>query len=190
MTAANGIAKIGNTMNLARSSMVPDTMASDTAQNTNWNHHLAEAGTVLPDIAGRSRCEPGLKVGKNPDQPMTGNSHVAAAPNASAKPTAQYTMADTPKLVMTFATTVPTFFIRLKPTSSIAKPACMNITNTAATTTQTVSAPTPAACFAVGSSARAVSGRAAARAAIARAVSSLLVLMAVEARAGRTARPH
>src|SRR5215472_1353688 len=160
MIAANGTAKIGKTMNLARSSIVPDTIARETAQKTNWNHHLADAGTRLADMAGRSSVEPGLKVGKKPLQPMIGNSHAAAAPNASAKPTAQYTMADTPKLVMTFATTVPTFFIRLKPTSSIAKPACMNITNTAATTTQTVSAPTPAACFAVGSSARAVSGRA------------------------------
>src|SRR6266550_6283423 len=54
---------------------------------------------------------------------------------------------------MTFATTVPTFFIRLKPTSSIAKPACMNMTKQAATMTHTVSAATPAAWVAVGSSA-------------------------------------
>jgi len=43
------------------------------------------------------------------------------------------------------STTVPTFFMRPKPTSSIANPACMNITKQAATTTHTVSAPTPAA---------------------------------------------
>ncbi len=59
---------------------------------------------------------------------------------------------------MTFATTVPTFFMRLKPTSSIAKPACMNITKQAATITHTVSAATPAACVAVVSSARAAIG--------------------------------
>ena len=49
------------------------------------------------------------------------------------------------RLVTTLATTVPTFFMRLKPTSSIAKPACMNITRQAATITQTVSAAMPAA---------------------------------------------
>src|SRR5438093_634812 len=59
------------------------------------------------------------------------------------------------RLVMTLATTVPTFFIRLKPTSSIAKPACMNITKQAAAITHTVSAPTPAAEVAVVSSAAA-----------------------------------
>ena len=48
-----------------------------------------------------------------------------------------------------FATTVPTFFMRAKPTSSMAKPACMNSTKHAATTTHTVSAAIPAAWPAV-----------------------------------------
>src|SRR5438874_2947937 len=75
-------------------------------------------------------------------------------------------MEATLRLVMTLATTVPTFFIRENPTSSIAKPACMNRTSTAATTTQTVSAPTPAAMVAVlSSSAKAASGTRAAAAA-------------------------
>src|SRR6266545_539034 len=145
------MAKIGKMMNLARSIIVPDTMASDTAQNTNWNHHLAEAGTVLAAMAGRSSLEPGLNVGKKPLQP---------------------------KIVITLATIVPTFFMRLKPTSSMAKPACMNITSTAATMTHTVSAPTPAAWVAVSSAADAVGGSATRRVAIASAVSSLLVLTA------------
>src|SRR5919108_3733637 len=63
---------------------------------------------------------------------------------------------------MTLATTVPTFFIRLNPTSSMAKPACMNITKQAATITQTVSAATPAACVAVVSSASTAIGTSAA----------------------------
>jgi len=71
---------------------------------------------------------------------------------------------------MTFATTVPTFFMRLKPTSSIAKPACMNITKHAATMTQTVSAATPAAEVAVVSSARTAIGANAASKAIAAAM--------------------
>jgi len=60
---------------------------------------------------------------------------------------------------MTLATTVPTFFIRLKPTSSMAKPACMNITRRAATTTQMVSLAMPAAEVALlSSAARAAKG--------------------------------
>ena len=69
------------------------------------------------------------------------------------------------RLVTTLATTVPTFFMRLNPTSSIANPACMNMTRQAATITQTVSAATPAACVAVGSSASTASGMSAARSA-------------------------
>ncbi len=51
-----------------------------------------------------------------------------AAPNAKAKPQIQYTIELMLRLTMTLATTVPTFFMRVKPTSSIAKPACMNRT--------------------------------------------------------------
>src|SRR5437879_11302157 len=80
------------------------------------------------------------------------------APNAKPKPTAQYAIELTLRLVTTLATTVPTFFMRLKPTSSIAKPACMNITRQPVTITQTVSAATPAACVAVLSSAATARG--------------------------------
>jgi len=45
---------------------------------------------------------------------------------------------------MTLATSAD-ILLRLKPTSSIAKPACMNRTKQAATITHTVSAATPAA---------------------------------------------
>ena len=41
-------------------------------------------------------------------------------------------------LVRIFATPVPAFLAREKPISSIAKPACMNSTSTAAMTTQRV----------------------------------------------------
>src|SRR5438309_9852407 len=72
------------------------------------------------------------------------------APNAKPKPTAQYAIELTLRLVTTLATTVPTFFMRLKPTSSIAKPACMNMTRQPVTITQTVSAATPAAWVEIG----------------------------------------
>src|ERR1700682_2114129 len=144
-------------MNFVRSSIVPHTIARETAQNTNSKNHFAAAGAVLAAIAGRSIVEPGLKVGKKPLPPRTAK--MPPAPKAKPNPTAQYEMELTLKLVMTLATTVPTFFIRLKPTSSIANPACMNMTKQAATITQTVSAATPAAWVAVGSSAaRAATG--------------------------------
>src|SRR3982074_3510655 len=138
-------------MNFVRSSIVPHTIAREPAQNTNLTTHFAGGGAVLAAIAGRSIVEPGLKVGKKPLPPMTAK--MPPAPKAKPNPTAQYEMELTLKLVMTLATTVPTFFIRLKPTSSIANPACMNMTKQAATMTQTVSAATPAAWVAVGSSA-------------------------------------
>src|SRR6267378_4954425 len=138
-------------MNFVRSSIVPHTIARETAQKTNSKNHFPAAGTVLAAIAGRSIVEPGLKVGKNPLPPMKANA--PPAPKAKPNPTPQYAIELTLRLVMTLATTVPTFFIRLKPTSSMAKPACMNMTKQAATMTHTVSAATPAAWVAVGSSA-------------------------------------
>src|SRR3982074_362678 len=136
-------------MNFVRSSIVPHTIAREPAQNTNLTTHFAGGGAVLAGIAGRSSVEPGLKVGKKPLPPMTAK--IPPAPKAKPNPTAQYAIELTLRLVMTLATTVPTFFIRLKPTSSIANPACMNMTKQAATITHTASAATPAAWVAVGS---------------------------------------
>ena len=47
-------------------------------------------------------------------------------------------MAAIERLVRIFATPVPAFFMREKPISSIAKPACMKSTSTAASTTHMV----------------------------------------------------
>src|SRR5215217_8064646 len=58
---------------------------------------------------------------------------------ANAKPTAQNATSPMPIIARILATTLPTFFIREKPTSSIAKPACMKSTRKAATITQIVS---------------------------------------------------
>ena len=74
-------------MNLVRSSIVPHTMARETAQKTNSKNHFAAAGTVLNEIAGRSIVEPGLNVGKKPLPPMTAKR--PPAPKANPKPTAQ-----------------------------------------------------------------------------------------------------
>src|SRR5436190_11034338 len=61
---------------------------------------------------------------------------ISPLPKAKAKPIAQYMIAAIEKLVRIFATTVPAFLPREKPISSSAKPACIQITSSAATTTQ------------------------------------------------------
>ena len=128
--------------------MVPQTIASETAQNTNSKKNLAAAGAVDAALrTGRFIAEPGWNDGAKPVTPMMLLVKPVAAPNAKAKPQTQYTIELMLRLTMTLATTVPTFFIRVKPTSSIAKPACMKSTKHAATMTQTVSAAIPAAAW-------------------------------------------
>jgi hypothetical protein len=56
-------------------------------------------------------------------------------------------MAAIDRLVRIFATPVPAFFAREKPISSMANPACMNRTSTAAITTQRVLTGTVSASF-------------------------------------------
>src|SRR5919201_2485985 len=72
--------------------------------------------------------------GKKPCVPMI----PLPSPNASAKPTAQYTSEQIPKMSTFLPAMCAAFFIRVRPASRKANPACMNITSTAATTTQTV----------------------------------------------------
>ncbi len=60
-------------------------------------------------------------------------------PKVMAKPTAQNRRTAIARLTRIFATTLPTFFILEKPTSSIAKPACIKSTSTVATITHIVS---------------------------------------------------
>ncbi len=64
------------------------------------------------------------------------------APKANAKPQAQNIRAAIAKFTRIFATTVPAFLPRENPISRNAKPACMNITSTPATITQTPLMPT------------------------------------------------
>ena len=71
---------------------------------------------------------------KNPESPAI----VPAPPKASANPTAQYASEAIEKLVRILATPAPAFLARENPISNSAKPACMNITSTAATITQVV----------------------------------------------------
>src|SRR3954471_14541737 len=62
-------------------------------------------------------------------------------PKAKANPHSHQTIAQIEKLVRILATTVPAFFWRENPISRNAKPACMNMTSTAATTTHIVLSP-------------------------------------------------
>src|SRR5215213_2557181 len=121
-------------MNLMRSSVVPHTIARETAQKTNWKKkNAALFPSAVPSIRLPAEIvEPYWK--KNPESP---NSH-DAPPKAKANPHAHQTIDAIEKLVRIFATTAPTFLAREKPISRNAKPACMNITSTPATITQVV----------------------------------------------------
>ena len=120
-----------------RSSVVPQTIASETAQNTNWKNRSA-AGLMFTtfssgmSLAAEAASCPTLR--KKPCVPAI----APAPPNASANPHAQYAIEAIEKLSRIFATPAPAFFMREKPISSSAKPACMNITSTPATITQVV----------------------------------------------------
>ena len=73
---------------------------------------------------------------------MRADDVAGSPPNANAKPTAQYRIAAIEKFVRILATTVPAFLPREKPISRNAKPACMNMTRQAATTTHIELMPT------------------------------------------------
>ena len=124
---------------MTRSSVVPQTIASETAAKTNWKNHSVSTVTVPSAtlISGKSLLTL-APARKKPDVPMI----VLPSPNAKAKPTAQKQMAQIEKLTRIFATTVPAFLPREKPISRKAKPACMNITRMPATSTQTELIPT------------------------------------------------
>src|SRR5918998_2319053 len=136
MSPAKTTAKITYTANLVRSSIVPQTLASDTAQNATWKRNLAESGTCVQESPPYTSLTWSGGTAKN--QPCVPISALPV-PKASAKPTPQKSSAAMARLIRIFATTLPTFFIREKPTSSIANPACMNSTRQAATMTHTVS---------------------------------------------------
>jgi hypothetical protein len=74
---------------LIRSSVVPHTIASDTAQNANWNSHLDWiVASERPRPLGKNACCGSPKPCRN--QPVVPNRSPSLdpVPNASAKPTA------------------------------------------------------------------------------------------------------
>ena len=123
-------AKTTYTANFVRSSIVPHTIARLTVQKTTSNRNFADSGTAEKESESNSElCR------KKPSVPNTS----LPLPNARPNPTAQNATVPIERLTRIFATTAPTFLPREKPTSSMAKPACMRNTMHAATMTQTVS---------------------------------------------------
>jgi hypothetical protein len=118
-------------MNLMRSSVVPQTIARETAQNMNWK--MKNAALAPPKDPSMSDPAPTVspKERKNPLSPA---SH-PAPPKAMPKPSAHQTIVAMEKFTRIFATPEPTFLPRENPISRNRNPACMNITSTAATIT-------------------------------------------------------
>ena len=129
---------------MIRSSVVPQTIASETAQKTNWKNHFASTVASESPITGKAVRGSPKFWRKNPVFPITSwnGPMLPFAPKANANPTAYHARAAIEKFIRIFATIVPAFLPRENPISRNAKPACMNMTSTPATTTQSVSTAT------------------------------------------------
>ena len=76
---------------MIRSSVEPHTMASDTAQNANWNSHFDSTVASDTPITGNASAPLPVNCRKNPLLPMIELEmpSTSALPKANAKPTAQ-----------------------------------------------------------------------------------------------------
>ena len=129
---------------------MPQTIARETAQKTNWKNHFDSIVASERAITGKlgwnmvtpsavALYAPRSEKKNPPSWPMKLPS---GPPKANAKPTAHQPIAAMPKFVRIFATTVPAFLALEKPISRKANPACMNITSEPARTTHRVLMPT------------------------------------------------
>jgi hypothetical protein len=109
---------------------VPHTIASDTAQNENWNIHFV---SIVASKAHHRERRLWIAVAAQ-EEPVVADD-LADAEREGEADGPVHEPGDR-KLVRIFATTVPAFFAREKPISRKAKPACMKITSSAATITQ------------------------------------------------------
>ena len=132
---------------MTRSSVVPQTIASETAQKANWKKNFDSMVASESPITGNASCGSPKSCRKKPSLPA-----MVPTPKARANPQAHQQIAAIEKFVRIFATTVPAFFPREKPISRKAKPACMKKTTIAATithieliATESGSTPLPAA---------------------------------------------
>ena len=102
------------------------------SRNMNWNSMKADVEPVTgPSTRPPLIVSPTEK--KKPESPMI----APEPPKAKANPQAHHAIVAIEKLTRIFAIPMPAFLPREKPISRKAKPACMNITSTAATSTQT-----------------------------------------------------
>src|SRR5436305_8453657 len=108
-------------------------MASETAQETNWQNHFDSTVALDRPMIGKAFWGSPKSRRNSPWVPMMWPS---GPPNAKAKPTAQYMIPAIEKFVRILAMTVPAFLPREKPISRKAKPASMNMTRQPATITQ------------------------------------------------------
>src|SRR6188472_2839687 len=98
-----------------RSSVVPHTIASDTAQKTNWKNHFDSiVASDRPMIGNVLSGSPKWVKKKPPSWPTTPPS---GPEKQRAKPTAHHMTAAIEKFVRIFATTVPAFLARENPIS-------------------------------------------------------------------------
>ena len=75
---------------MIRSSVVPQTIASETAQNANWNRNFESTVASDRPITGNASDPLPEYCRKNPFEPMIElDIRTSALPNANAKPTAQ-----------------------------------------------------------------------------------------------------
>ena len=125
-----------------RSSVEPQTIASETAQKTNWKKNFDSTMAFESPMTGNASVGSPKSRSMKPVPPMSPPMPPGSEPNANAKPTKYQQIAAIEKFVRTFATTVPAFFWREKPISRNMKPACMNMTTIAATMTHRVLNPT------------------------------------------------
>ena len=107
-----------------RSSVVPQTIASETAQKTNWKKNFDSIVASERPMIGNAFGGSPKSRRKNPRVPD--DLARAEGEGEAARPSS--TIAAIEKFVRIFATTVPAFLPREKPISRNAKPACMNMT--------------------------------------------------------------
>ena len=112
-----------------RSATAPETMVAAVAANTTWK--IQKVKSEMPSET--STTAPPRKNLSVPIRPA------ASAPNMMPKPTAQNASEPSEKSIRFFIMMLAAFLARVKPVSSMAKPACIRNTSTAATRVHTVS---------------------------------------------------
>ena len=126
-----------------RSSVEPQTIASETAQKTNWKKNFASTVTLKMPMTGNA-VERVAEVAQQEAGAADEAGQAARAPCRRRARSRRSTsmIAAIEKFVRIFATIVPAFFCREKPISRSMNPACMNITTMPATITHIVLRPT------------------------------------------------